>query len=189
VALPKLTKRRDDNHGGIDVPLDLVAGAFLGTLPAEDSVAVHLSGVFAEIYNRFESLRSSYFNGEISKTAFGRALSELKCRVADGSEWMLGATSGQWYRRSNATDSWVATPVEQGMVVEEEARQARGRVGGTLQPSLVSPVAAPVLEIPSPVEPETPGLAAAPDDQPAADESHGGYGSYEASGGYGGADL
>ena len=173
MAKSRFNKRQEDAGDGIDVSLDLVASSFLGTLPAADAVTVRLTGAFAEIYTRFEQLRSSYFSGEINKTAFGRALAELRYQTADGSEWMLGATSGQWYRRTQVGGSWVATPIEQGLSVEAETR--RRSLGGASAPQLASVGVLTETVDPGRVDSQNPQVSGYGD--ALGDEVPGGYGS------------
>jgi len=149
---------------GSQVSLDLAATTFLGTLPSDDTPRVELTGVFAEVYQRFIDLRTQFRNYEIDQITFGRALSGLICYDVNGGQWMIGASSGQWYHRNTANDEWRATPVDAALMAE--ARRGMGTaLGAATTPRLgagpVSPVTTP--KVPAFVDVEAAVLPSEPD--------------------------
>jgi len=199
-----------ESFEGGSVSLDLAASTFLGTLSADADGGPALVGVFAETYQRFSELRAKYNSHQIDKTELGRALANLHCYDVDGGEWMIGATSGRWYRRSNPDEPWMATPPDAALTSEAARLAARKpALGSPASPELSSgpaievaavemPAAAsPAPEAPAaqstslPDEPWQPAVAPAPAPAPAAPMAEaarpapvtpapGGYGSVEA---------
>lgn len=80
----------------------------LGTLRSELDEPAQLPEAFVKVASRVAELTTRYDRSELTKRQFAHALSLLRIRCGDGSEWALGVRSGRWYRRF-VNGEWTAT--------------------------------------------------------------------------------
>lgn len=118
---------KQDRRDGVPVADEVAREAFLGTLRSELDEDTPLEGAFAELYARFGALRDAYQTGRLESRMFGRALRDLRVIDPEGFQWTIGATTGRWYRRSQADNGkWMAAPapVGTGMLVDHAGEES-----------------------------------------------------------------
>lgn len=73
---------------------------------------------FAEIQEKFYSLRGKFASGRITEEQFDAALRDLTFLDADGHYWMLGANTGDWYYSEG--ENWIQGDPAQVSLLDDE---------------------------------------------------------------------
>jgi hypothetical protein len=76
-----------------------VSAAEAGTLRSGLDEPEYLPEAFEQLSADFGVLLGKWDLGRLSAEAFAEALAQLVVREEDGTEWTIGARSGQWYRK------------------------------------------------------------------------------------------
>lgn len=109
---------------GVTTPEEtLGTSLFLGTLRSEFDTEEELAPAWTALMGVAEEVRMAYSKGEITGHEAAVALSSLRLKDRTGSEWTVGASSGEWYRRLSGAMGWVrsAPPVVVEAVPEGQA--------------------------------------------------------------------
>lgn len=79
-----------------------------GTLRSELDEPSILPASFEELVRRATQAKAEYNAHSISKVDYAGLLSKLVISAPDGTEWTIGASSGQWFRRF-PDSNWIPT--------------------------------------------------------------------------------
>lgn len=83
---------------------------FFGTLRSEFDTEEELDAGWEALANAAETIRLAYIREELEAKDVASALGQLKLKDRSGAEWTIGASSGEWYRRTSSNNQWLRTP-------------------------------------------------------------------------------
>jgi hypothetical protein len=131
----------------------------LGTLRSELDEGSDLDWAFGSLEASVSAVRAAYLSHRLPPHMAAMLLTELRLNGSDGAEWTVGATSGNWWRKTGGqwevvgapegirvvgdVPSWVANGIGKEIAASETA--ARAAFGGD-EPVVVAP--APIVVTP-----------------------------------------
>ena len=83
---------------------------FFGTLRSEFDTEEELDEGWEALAKAAETIRLAYIREELEAKDVASALGQLKLKDRSGAEWTIGASSGEWYRRTSSNNQWLRTP-------------------------------------------------------------------------------
>lgn len=100
---------------------------FMGALPSDLDEDQDLPEEFSELIRRHNMLLQAYADGRMSPKLLAEQMAELVVVDEAGSEWTIGAMSGQWYRRVPG-GRWSPSPPPVEVVVAEDLEAREGTI-------------------------------------------------------------
>lgn len=96
----KITRKKENAQPAQQVtPTTFAAAPDAGILRSGLDEPEYLPEAFEQLSADFGALLGKWDVGRLSAEAFAEALAKLVVREEDGTEWTIGARSGQWYRK------------------------------------------------------------------------------------------
>lgn len=95
----KITRKKENAQPVQQAPASYAAVPDAGTLRSGLDEPEYLPEAFEQLSADFGALLGKWDLGRLSAEAFAEALAKLVVREEDGTEWTIGARSGQWYRK------------------------------------------------------------------------------------------
>lgn len=80
---------------------------FFGTLRSEFDTEEELAEGWEALSQAAETIRLAYIREELEPEVAASALGQLKLKDRNGAEWTIGASSGEWYRRTSSNNQWL----------------------------------------------------------------------------------
>lgn len=83
---------------------------FLGTLRSEFDTAEELAEGWSALATAAEAVKLAYLRRDLTPEQTAEALAQLRLLDTNGSEWTVGATTGEWYRKNPGGTQWMKAP-------------------------------------------------------------------------------